>query len=367
MMESKEKTTLLGESTSDTERSYFERSYFESGVDPSLVASMFEGAKNLAWSEPWFGIPDARTPFRVSIPSLGVDGAVLAMLEPDELESGIALFSHESHWKAWLEDKRLCEAHSDQVSSWSHIELILGEEDNLSETQCDEIQEKGWEVNSFFSYPIWYAVQGDEKTRALAPKELQILNAVTRAFSVALEGERISRWKEVWSGEEVMQLVLTTTSPFGVHEVRMSSQSVSGTVDLWKQLMTCRPGQIKKQVHHFRALNEELLYRYRFSKEGYGRGMGQPYLQELLEVARTKFRCSIAQISADNLERILTHKLRKSLNGPLESELDDVIETVRCFYTYLERKYDFDASEKIQRLNEGSFFSRVSSAWRLAA
>lgn len=338
-------------------------SYLDHGVTRAAVESMFDAVRQLAEDWPWENIPKADTPIFVSIPELGVQEAVLVQVRHREGRVSIALFASRAHWQAWLAGEAFPEGEEER---WSQLVLMMDEKAPLSAVQRKEIEREGWLMPTMFGHPDWYAVQGHRGVRSVNPRELRILEAVTRSLCGSFHGDNLDPWLRIWDGQNPRnRLEISLRFEQGIVSVFLSSEKLKRESFRWKEIE--RWDASRDSHSRLQALNCMLYDRFRYSPEGYGEGTGAHYIEDFLEIARSKMGCTVAQLSPNQIEIALTDHLYGTIHYPWEEELDFVLDTLTRFYRYLARKFGFDAESCIERLGHRDLYRRVNETWQSAA
>lgn len=331
--------------------------YLYPGISKHAVASMFRAVQALALADPWYGIPGADTPIRVKIPSMGIDSAVLVKIEAHELSSGFAIFSDEADWHRYLasdEDK-------DEVY---YLELVMDEEDHLSQHQLQEIKEQQWEVENFFGYPDWYAVEPEKGRRAVNKEELERLEVVAWALAHAFSDKHMHHWFCAWGGEACLDLSLQTFTQRGPVTVLVNSPAVGDGSDPLEDLR-----KLAKEPQPFRLEQgdraiDELLHRFRFSPEGYGQGLSLAYCEKFLQLLLREYASSVCELSAVQVERVILESFPSISCMSYEEPAQNVLDILRLFYLYLGRKHRLpQGKECAQRLASSKLAERLDRSW----
>lgn len=331
--------------------------YLYPGISKHAVASMFRAVQALAFADPWYGIPGADTPIRVKVPSMGIESAVLVKIEAHELSSGFAIFSNEADWHRYL-------ASNEDKDEVYYLELVMDEEHHLSPHQLQEIEEQQWEVENFFGYPDWYAVEPQVGRRAVNKEELERLEVVAWTLAQAFNDRHMHHWFCAWGGEACLDLSLQTFSQRGPVTVLVNSSAVGDGSNPLKDLRELSKAPQPFRLEQGDRAIDELLHRFRFSPEGYGQGLSLAYCEKFLQLLLREYASSVCELSAVQVERVILESFPSISCMSQEEPSRNVLGILVLFYRYLGRKHRLpQAKECAQRLASSKLEERLDRSW----
>lgn len=335
-------------------------SYLDAGICSEAVSSMFGRTHEIAEDFPWRHMPPSRVPIYVDIPSLGIRGAVMVKFEPRPGRHGIAIFPSSEHWQAWLKGLEIPRS---RLYAWSRLILIFDEQAPLTQTQRHEIDRNGWLMPTFYQYPDWFAVDGQGMARSIKKVELEILEAATGTIARSFYGEAKRSWIKIWEGvtprAEFRHRVLCHRR---IVEVMTRSRPLKIKPFPWAELVRWDADR-----HQLRTLHKALYKHFRKSHEGCGEGEGEHYIETFLTLLHDKLDCSIAQLTPNQLEILITDDFYELFKWNPQEKVEVMMTVLERFFSYLQRNFRFDAAPFVERLGHRDFHRRLQSAWGQAA
>lgn len=333
-------------------------SYLGRGICRDAVQSMFHKTFALAEDFPWRHMPQSKVPIYVDMPALGIKGAVVVKFAPRPERHGIAIFPSSEHWQAWLKGHEIPRS---LRYTWSRIILIFDERAPLTPKQRQEIDIQGWPMPTFYQYPDWFAVGHDGRARSMVKSELEILEAVTGTLVGSFYGEAKRDWLKIWEGVTPRaQFHDRVSCHRRVVEVIKRSRPLENKPFPWEKLLQWDPQ--KNQRYQLRALHKSLFKHFRKSYEGYGEGAGENYIEDFLTLVHDSLGCSIAQVTPNQLEILITDEFYPMLRWPVEHRLDRMLAILTRFFSYLQRNFGFDTGPLVERLGHRAFHRRIAHA-----
>lgn len=181
------------------------------GLPHERVASMFSAAAALFRTQPWDVIPEAVGIFALELPEHGLDDAVVSVMGGTGERRGLLVFETRRDFTAYLAGALdLIESDDDRLAHVGrHLFLDFFARRELSTEARDEIAVNRWTVASVQAFPSFGAAGDDGVLRAATPRELAILEAVTRAVTSLFE-----RTPDVRGLVEVLEAGKTVTWTF---------------------------------------------------------------------------------------------------------------------------------------------------------
>lgn len=338
-------------------------SFLHCGIDSGAVQSMLDRTGEIAHDFPWRHMPPNKVPIYVDIPALGIRGAVMTKFEPRPGRHGVALFPSSEHWKAWQQGHEIPRS---RLYAWSRLILIFDERAPLTARQEREIKENGWFIPSFYQYPDWFAVGEDGKARSIRKSELEILEAATGTIPGSFYGDAKREWIKVWEGVTPRQEFRRRVHCHrAIVEVTTRSRPLKMKPFAWDRLVKWNVDTNKH--HELRTLHKALFKHFRKSHEGYGEGAGEHYIEKFLKIVHEELDCSIAHITPNQLEILITDDFYEVFKWNPVEKVDVMLAILKRFFLYLQRNFRFDAGPLIERLGHRDLRRRLDATWGVAA
>lgn len=182
------------------------------GLPAERVSAMFSAAATLFRTQPWNVIPEEVGIFALEIPELEVADAVVSVMGGTGERRGLLIFETRRDFAAYLESAlEMIENEDDRLTHVGRhlfLDFFAGRE--MSPEARKEIGTHGWQVASPSAYPSFGAAGDDGVLRAATPRELAILEAVTRTVASLLE-----RPTDVNALLDALETGKTVTKTFG--------------------------------------------------------------------------------------------------------------------------------------------------------
>lgn len=338
-------------------------SYLGPGICAQRVSSMFRRAFELVYDFPWNHLPPSRVPIYVDIPALGIKGAVLAKFKPRPGRHGLALFSSFEQWEGWIKGRQVT---SGPKRDWTRLILVFDEKAALTATQHQDIKDQGWSMPTFYGYPDWFAVDHQGCARSIRKQELQILEATIGSLVGSFHGEAKRAWIKIWEGVTPhKQFRYQVPCHRNIIEVITRSRPLLAKPFPWVDVVRWDPS--KHPRYELRALHKALYKHFRKSHEGYGEGAGERSIETFLALVHNQLDCSIAQITPNQLEILITDDFYQVFKWPEDERREAMMSILERFFRYLKRNFEFDADPFIERLGHRGFHQRLDVVWGKAA
>ncbi len=160
-------------------------SYYLPHIEPDACASFFRAAAALFRCEPWNKVPGDPCVLSVDIETLGIRGAVAAVIGQLGESRGVLLFSSASDFEDFLGAAAALDR-GEEPRLPVHLGLNFEPRDTVPEAILREVGEHGWEVAGEAAYPWLTAMDEDLVARAPTASELWTAEAIAFALPAVL-------------------------------------------------------------------------------------------------------------------------------------------------------------------------------------
>lgn len=320
-----------------------EITYLSSGATPDAIGAMFRAAAGLYKAKPWSKVPHDQCLIGVSIPSLGINNAVISVIGQKRQNLGFLffknLFDHEAYIMAADALGRGMDA---ELPAYTGFTLEPGKA--IGEAQRKEISAHRWKVANNNAYPDLFTPGKQQTTRPVVPEDILLMEVLCLAIP-GMFG-KLHRPKDAWhSGSPAQSVNLSINASVGQTDVvfhvpfpyEAASQELGMTGSLMGQLMTIGRASDDVDPDVVMPLNSRLMDDYFQSKERRALGDNPAHIVELvLDFATGYMNATVATLQVSELLDILYDIVpRKVAVGPEDAA--DIIADVRAFYLYLKR------------------------------
>jgi hypothetical protein len=160
-----------------------------SALPTERVAAMFAASAALFRVQPWNVIPEEVGIFALDAPELGLADAVVSVMGGTGERRGLLVFETRTDFAAYLESAlAMIEEQDDRLTQVGrHLFVDFFAAGEVSPEARKQIMTEGWPVASPQAYPSFGAADDDGRLRAATPRELAILELVTRAVASIFE------------------------------------------------------------------------------------------------------------------------------------------------------------------------------------
>jgi hypothetical protein len=302
-------------------------------------------------------VPTDGSLLSLSVPGLGIDGAVLSVIGQMASSYGVVLFQGLEDYRAFCACSPGFER-GEQPRPPRHFALNFENKGDVPKTVLGQIRDRGWEVAGKRAYPVSYAVDEDLVTRPLDAKEITLFEAIARALPSIL-GEDEEALLAAWDGGEPVVRTVSVRTFAGEYEVRLTTVNPAPPKpsrpadDLLARLFDLAQTGDGIEAEARAPLEAKLLRRFAASPEAEGL-VDIVGCQWLMDCAANCVGATIATLDPDGLEEVVFEIIPRQVSIRA-SHASEVVEAIRAFYAFLGRECALEQADAcLDRLGKGA-------------
>lgn len=326
-----------------------DESFLAGGHAAEAMGGLFRAAAAFYRAKPWKVVPDDASLFSISVDSLSVDGAVVAVIGQMGESFGFIVFESLDDYDRYGEMAEAVER-GEEPRPPPHFALNFERGAELSPSLRKEIATYGWEVAAADAYPWIAAVDPDLIARPPTANELALAECVCLALPEVLRDEK--KLRKTWDTGKPYQKALT---------VRAHARERDVVVRAPHEDELAEAEHADETMGATRAANDAIAQRFALSPEGKSLGDGRHAGLLPIDFANDYFGVSVTELRPRELRELLFELVpSKVMMDPADAP--ETIAEMRAFYTFMKREFALPHAEECLRVLGGDAPAKLKAA-----